>query len=473
MMEWNARTPSLWDWENLMVFNEKVNEIPKQIQPMDWGIEGEGGIDNGSVYSSGGVGCSGSDFGNGSSSKSSISASIESSSKAGIKVSEFNFQAIEGFPKDLHKKKELARVEDTGTSPELVASVGSGEPLIGLKLGKRTYFEDVCAGNIIKSSSFSAIPTSSTNSVKKSRPSYQSMQTPHCQVEGCNINLTTAKEYHRKHRVCENHSKSPKVVVSGQERRFCQQCSRFHDLSEFDEKKRSCRRRLSDHNARRRKPQPDALSFNTARLSSSFYDGRQQMNLALNRAPVVHAKSAASLTWEGSCDFKFAQPKGPWMRTAKTGSIDGLLHFPSVELPNAISPLRHDFDRLLPFKGTTAEVLNQGLEASMIASNLDASTDVRHALSLLSINPWGPSDPESASLDHLVLGTHTSAAQTAMHEVHQCLPLASAEYWQAEPYPSESRVAPFSLQSNGSQFQEFQLFKTPYQSAFLDNHNMH
>ena len=34
--------------------------------------------------------------------------------------------------------------------------------------------------------------------------------------------------------------------------------SRFHSLGEFDEGKRSCRKRLADHNRRRRKPQPNA-----------------------------------------------------------------------------------------------------------------------------------------------------------------------------------------------------------------------
>ena len=48
-----------------------------------------------------------------------------------------------------------------------------------------------------------------------------------CQVEGCGVELRDAKEYHRKHRVCEAHTKSPRVVVAGQERRFCQQCSRW------------------------------------------------------------------------------------------------------------------------------------------------------------------------------------------------------------------------------------------------------
>lgn len=49
---------------------------------------------------------------------------------------------------------------------------------------------------------------------------------PRCQVEGCHVALVNAKEYHRRHRVCDMHSKAPKVVVLGLEQRFCQQCSR-------------------------------------------------------------------------------------------------------------------------------------------------------------------------------------------------------------------------------------------------------
>ncbi|CAO2036026.1 unnamed protein product [Urochloa humidicola] len=74
-----------------------------------------------------------------------------------------------------------------------------------------------------------------------------------CQVQGCQVELSGAKEYHRRHKVCEAHSKAPRVVVLGSEQRFCQQCSRFHAISEFDDQKRSCRRRLAGHNQRRRK----------------------------------------------------------------------------------------------------------------------------------------------------------------------------------------------------------------------------
>ncbi|KAG5221939.1 squamosa promoter-binding protein [Salix suchowensis] len=97
-----------------------------------------------------------------------------------------------------------------------------------------------------------------------------------CQAEGCNADLTHAKHYHRRHKVCEFHSKAATVFAAGLTQRFCQQCSRFHILSEFDNGKRSCRKRLADHNRRRRKshqvmspPDSDAHSISAATVAVS------------------------------------------------------------------------------------------------------------------------------------------------------------------------------------------------------------
>ncbi|XP_027362021.1 squamosa promoter-binding-like protein 1 isoform X2 [Abrus precatorius] len=79
-----------------------------------------------------------------------------------------------------------------------------------------------------------------------------------CQVEDCRADLSNAKDYHRRHKVCDMHSKATKALVGNVMQRFCQQCSRFHVLQEFDEGKRSCRRRLAGHNKRRRKTHPDS-----------------------------------------------------------------------------------------------------------------------------------------------------------------------------------------------------------------------
>ncbi|KAL9304727.1 Squamosa promoter-binding-like protein 8 [Arabidopsis thaliana] len=115
---------------------------------------------------------------------------------------------------------------------------------IGLNLGGRTYFS-------------AADDDFVSRLYRRSRPGESgmanSLSTPRCQAEGCNADLSHAKHYHRRHKVCEFHSKASTVVAAGLSQRFCQQCSRFHLLSEFDNGKRSCRKRLADHNRRRRK----------------------------------------------------------------------------------------------------------------------------------------------------------------------------------------------------------------------------
>lgn len=50
---------------------------------------------------------------------------------------------------------------------------------------------------------------------------------PACQVEGCEADLTAAKDYHRRHKVCEMHAKASTAVVGNTVQRFCQQCSRL------------------------------------------------------------------------------------------------------------------------------------------------------------------------------------------------------------------------------------------------------
>ncbi|GFP83086.1 squamosa promoter-binding-like protein 12 [Phtheirospermum japonicum] len=84
-----------------------------------------------------------------------------------------------------------------------------------------------------------------------------------CQVDDCKVDLSSAKDYHRRHKVCDVHSKATTALVGNVMQRFCQQCSRFHVLKEFDEGKRSCRRRLAGHNKRRRKMHPENV-VNTA-----------------------------------------------------------------------------------------------------------------------------------------------------------------------------------------------------------------
>ncbi|CAA7408312.1 unnamed protein product [Spirodela intermedia] len=212
----------------------------------------------------------------------------------------------------------------------MVESVGSAEPFIGLRLGKRTYFEDVCPENLGKNASFSSDPAASSPKVKRCRASQQGEQISRCQVEGCDLDLTSAKNYHRKHRVCESHSKCPKVIVAGRECRFCQQCSRFHHLSEFDQKKRSCRRRLSDHNARRRKPPA------STRVSSSYYAlmsiaGLEATSDASNLDGAPDFRRALSLLSTNSCgsaDPGEASPIDLFAHLNNAGTVGPPMHLP-------------------------------------------------------------------------------------------------------------------------------------------------
>lgn len=48
-----------------------------------------------------------------------------------------------------------------------------------------------------------------------------------CQVEGCKADLSNSKDYHRRHKVCEMHSKAGEAIVGNIVQRFCQQCSRL------------------------------------------------------------------------------------------------------------------------------------------------------------------------------------------------------------------------------------------------------
>ncbi|MQL78978.1 hypothetical protein Taro_011413 [Colocasia esculenta] len=133
---------------------------------------------------------------------------------------------------------------------------------IGLNLGGRTYFASSPDGelmrlgtNVYRRSGGSAGAGAggvSASMVVAPPPACKAR----CQAEGCGADLTRAKHYHRRHKVCEFHSKAAAVIAHGLTQRFCQQCSRFHVLSEFDQGKRSCRKRLADHNRRRRKTQP-------------------------------------------------------------------------------------------------------------------------------------------------------------------------------------------------------------------------
>ncbi|KAJ0038378.1 hypothetical protein Pint_23472 [Pistacia integerrima] len=161
--------------------------------------------------------------------------------------------------------------EESGSkiSSSCMESNSQDSTLIDLKLGRLVDCVDTQNGEFWKEKSvLSSVRPSLT--AKKARTTSSCSQTPLCQVYGCSKNLSSSKDYHKRHKVCEVHTKTPKVIVNGHEQRFCQQCSRFHLLAEFDDSKRSCRKRLAGHNERRRKPQFNILSGKPHKLLQSY-----------------------------------------------------------------------------------------------------------------------------------------------------------------------------------------------------------
>lgn len=107
-----------------------------------------------------------------------------------------------------------------------IGDTNGSNSLIDLKLGRFGDHRDgigtpFSKGTTILSSSGSSTPS------KRVRSSAIHSQIAYCQVYGCNKDLSSCKDYHKRHKVCEVHSKTSKVIVNGIEQRFCQQCSRL------------------------------------------------------------------------------------------------------------------------------------------------------------------------------------------------------------------------------------------------------
>lgn len=294
---------------------------------------------------------------------------------------------------------------------------------------------------------------------KKTKSSTHNPLKPHCQVDSCNLDLSSAKQYHRKHRVCHIHSKCPKVVILGRHRRFCQQCSRFHSLSDFDENKRSCRTRLSDHNARRRKPQFNSTS---TRFSSLFYDNKQSMNLVFNNAPLVHSKPTADSTWETSEVSKFTLTRGLTLKPYKADSFNGQSLVGGFKLSGTTEMQTNASNLYSVSNDTKAEVFSQGVKETTFSLNMGVAPELPRALSLLS------NENEFISIGHSKHVNQIIIPEQVTHAIPQSLPFESSERWQAEQHLFNPHI--HTLVANGhsgGSFQEIQLSKDPFDDSYM------
>nr|XP_009410639.1 PREDICTED: squamosa promoter-binding-like protein 16 [Musa acuminata subsp. malaccensis] len=230
--------------------------------------------------------------------------------------------------------------------------------------------------------------SSSSGPSKRQRASSNASQNASCLVDGCKADLSKCREYHRRHKVCEAHSKTPVVLVGGQEQRFCQQCSRFHLLVEFDEVKRSCRKRLDGHNKRRRKPQPSSVNSGTKYLAypqifpptstesnwagivktedSTGYTQCTVADLIINRNPFL-SDSSHRYSKERK-QFPFLQESETSLSSISTlGSLVGQTHF----MTSTMSGVGSSSNKM--FSNGLSQVLHSDCALSLLSSPTQTS----------------------------------------------------------------------------------------------------
>jgi hypothetical protein len=73
-----------------------------------------------------------------------------------------------------------------------------------------------------------------------------------CRVPECSTSdLSHASNYYLKHGICKQHVTMPAIDIDGVSQRFCQKCTRFHEIPEFDGAKHTCRKGLELQQQRR------------------------------------------------------------------------------------------------------------------------------------------------------------------------------------------------------------------------------
>nr|AVV48335.1 squamosa promoter binding-like protein [Litchi chinensis] len=203
---------------------------------------------------------------------------------------DWNLKATSWDFTDFEQEAAIPNIEAVDGSSSFGGTKAKGNFSVDLKLGHVNNLGDSSSN---KWKEPSKMESSAPGSSKRARGASNGTQTASCLVDGCNSDLSNCRDYHRRHKVCELHSKTPEVTISGQKQRFCQQCSRFHSLEEFDEGKRSCRKRLDGHNRRRRKPQPDPLARSGRFLAS--YQGAQL--LPFSSSHVYPSTNVVNTSW--------------------------------------------------------------------------------------------------------------------------------------------------------------------------------
>jgi hypothetical protein len=94
----------------------------------------------------------------------------------------------------------------------------------------------------------------------------------------------------------------------------------------------------------------------------AFADTSQQTNLFFSQPHFSQVRSNALSSWDNLEDFKFLETKHMSMHPMKTVGLDEM-PFSHLQISTSVAAhtaRHHDFNGLMPFRGTNTKILNQG-----------------------------------------------------------------------------------------------------------------
>lgn len=145
---------------------------------------------------------------------------------------DWNFKLSSGFLSEFNQESvpDLTQIDGSISFGGSSSSQPKGDFSIDLKLGRNignsssSAFSDT--EQVIRSTLVKPESSRSLSSKRIRGNGVGINQIPICLVDGCKSDFSNCREYHKRHKVCDVHSKTPVVTINGHKQRFCQQCSR-------------------------------------------------------------------------------------------------------------------------------------------------------------------------------------------------------------------------------------------------------
>ncbi|KAB2090495.1 hypothetical protein ES319_A03G126900v1 [Gossypium barbadense] len=175
---------------------------------------------------------------------------------------------------------------------------------------------------------------------------------------------------------------------------------------EFDEGKRSCRKRLDGHNRRRRKPQPNALTVNSGSLLSNPPGSRYLLfsgpQIFSTKSMTDSSTGAVKVKIDRSSSLNFSSRNSSFVG-ASSLNYKGERQFSFLQSANSSHP---GVSVCQPLVNANPSPGNGGITQKMLLNGLNRTVESNRALSLLSSQP---AETREISLSPMVQSGSTSS----------------------------------------------------------------